>query len=62
MLGDESMSDLSELKEMTKAKAAQEMTDLKDKIIERLSSIKRDGQIILQHQLLRNFILTLMED
>ena len=37
------MSDLRDLKEMTKAKAAQEMQELKDKIIERLSSIKRDG-------------------
>ena len=37
------MSDLSDLKELTKAKAAQEMKELNDRIIERLSSIKRDG-------------------
>lgn len=37
------MSDLRDLKEMTKAKAAQEMQELKNKILERLSSIKRDG-------------------
>mgnify|MGYP006960407837 CR=1 FL=1 len=43
MLGDVGMSDLSNLKELTKAKAEQEITELKDKIIGRLSSIKRDG-------------------
>ena len=43
MLGDVGMSDLSNLKELTKAKAEQEITELKNKIIERLSSIKRDG-------------------
>ena len=36
------MSDLSDLEELTEAKAAKEKQDLKDKIIERLSSIKRD--------------------
>lgn len=37
------MSDLSDLKELTKAKEQQEIQELKDKIIDRLSSIKRDG-------------------
>ena len=37
------MSDLSDLKELTKAKAVEEIQEVKDKIIERLSSIKRDG-------------------
>ena len=54
------MSDLRDLKEMTKAKAAQEMQEVKDKILERLSSIKRT--IILQHQHQQNFIRILMAD
>ena len=37
------MSDLKDLKELTKAKAAEERKELQDKIIERLRSIKRDG-------------------
>lgn len=67
------MSDLSDLKEMTKAKAAKEMQELKDKILERLSSIKRDGideliKYLLERtdyftaQHLLSFIQTLMED
>lgn len=37
------MSDLSDLKELTKAKGLQEIQELQDKIIERLRSVKRDG-------------------
>ena len=37
------MSDLKDLKDLTKAKAAEERKDLQDKIIERLRSIKREG-------------------
>ena len=37
------MSDLKDLKNLTKAKAAEERKELQDKIIERLRSIKRDG-------------------
>lgn len=37
------MSDLKDLKDLTKAKAAEERKELQDKIIERLKSIKRDG-------------------
>lgn len=37
------MSDLKDLKELTKAKAAEERKELQDKIIERLRSIKREG-------------------
>ena len=37
------MSYLKDLKELTKAKAAEERKELQDKIIERLRSIKRDG-------------------
>ncbi|MDO5518156.1 MAG: hypothetical protein Q4F66_11410 [Clostridium sp.] len=37
------MSDLKDLKDLTKAKAAEERKELQEKIIERLRSIKRDG-------------------
>ena len=37
------LKDLKDLKELTKAKEAQERQEMQDKIIERLSSIKRDG-------------------
>lgn len=37
------MSDLKDLKELTKAKEKEEMEALKDKILNRLRSIKRDG-------------------
>ncbi|HCW54073.1 MAG TPA: hypothetical protein DG753_10110 [Clostridium sp.] len=37
------MSDLKDLKDLTKAKAEEERKELQDKIIERLSSIKREG-------------------
>lgn len=37
------MSDLKDLKDLTKAKAEEERKELQDKIIERLKSIKRDG-------------------
>lgn len=37
------MSDLKDLKDLTKAKAAEERQELQNKIIERLRSIKRDG-------------------
>ena len=37
------MSDLKDLKELTKAKAAEERKELQDKIMERLRSIKREG-------------------
>lgn len=37
------MSDLKDLKDLTKAKAAEERKELQDKIIERLRSIKREG-------------------
>ena len=37
------MSDLSDLKELTREKAAQDRKDLQEKIVERLRSIKRDG-------------------
>ena len=37
------MSDLKDLKDLTKAKAEEERKVLQDKIIERLKSIKRDG-------------------
>lgn len=37
------MSDLKDLKELTKAKAEQDREDLKEKILQRLRSVKRDG-------------------
>ena len=37
------MSDLKDLKDLTKAKAEQERKELQDKIIERLKSVKREG-------------------
>lgn len=37
------MSDLKDLKELTKAKEVQDRQEMQDKIIGRLSSIKRDG-------------------
>ena len=46
------MSDLKDLKELTKAKAAEERKELQDKIIERLRSIKTDGIEDLITQLL----------
>ena len=37
------MSDLKDLKELTKAKEKEELENLKNKILDRLRSIKRDG-------------------
>lgn len=37
------MSDLKDLKELTKAKEKEELENIKNKILDRLRSIKRDG-------------------